>query len=265
MALFGLGVPHLEFTDMNHAHPASTDAVLCRCWVRAGSREGVKRVRKRNAPEFSHILAGYSAVSGAGGAVLPATGKKAYGYYRCNQATKAACSNVRPINSNALDAAVWKKLKELFQDGEFGMMLESEMQRRATEAVENYDEKIGPLTRELEEVDMRTRRPVTAIEDGKGSTAVSNRLRQLEDRRISLRESIKTIKRECSEAAGGIKDIELLPVLKKTIAESGDTPQSALLQALIGQMRLDTDTVEIDLSLSRFALTDSLARLLGRF
>jgi hypothetical protein len=198
-----------------------------------------------------------------GGVVLPmhahGAGKQAYGYYRCLASSKGACKNKKPVNADALDLAVWNELKELLQDAEFGHTLDEILRTRAIKSKQNYQKMFAPLQGELSEIRTRIRRLISAIEEGKRDGAVSERLRQLEDRRKDIEDEVRTLEKERQDDAQGMSNIEFLPLLKRLIAKSRNTPQPAIMRALVGQIRVGIENLEMDLALDKFALRQVVA------
>ncbi len=166
-------------------------------------------------------------------------------------------------NANALDLAVWYKLRELFMDDDFGDMLEAEIKQRAITTAADFTAKVAPLERELGEVRTRINRLIAVIEDGKADGAIRERLRQLEDRHRDIQAEIKALEEERIAAAGGMKGIEFFSLLRELIKNSEDTPQPAIIRALVGQLRLGAETLEMDLTLDRFVLRGMLAPRAG--
>ncbi len=70
--------------------------------------------------------------------------------------------------------------------------------------------------------------------DGKADGAIPERLRQLEDGHRGIQAEIRALEEERIAAAGGMKGIEFFPLLRELIKNSEDTPQPAIIRALVG-------------------------------
>ena len=227
-------------------------------WERVQARMDERKLnpgeRTQNKAKRIFLLTGIIYCGKCGAAMVGNGGrgrtKKRYSYYACNARQRSKECDLKTIRADLVEQMVLDDIQREIFSPEGKSRLREKFKAYLAERPKKIKEQIEHIKREIAGLDRKINNIITAVEDGRGSPALLERLSLYEERRESLRSELHNYEAK-EETSVSLEEVEMLLQKAENEMQEKSNPQKLkqLIRLFVERVIVYDDGVEIILKI----------------